>query len=55
MRKTAIIGAFADYRLQARHGRKRRRKFGLTEQPKCSHDFQREVIALTRKVIREQP
>jgi hypothetical protein len=55
MRKTAIIGAFADYRLQARHGRKRRRKFGVTEQPKCSHDFQHEVIALARIVIREQP
>jgi hypothetical protein len=31
MRKTAKIAAFADYRLQARHGRKRRRKFGLIE------------------------
>ena len=34
MRKTVRIGAFADYRSQARHGRERRRKFGLTEQPK---------------------
>ena len=33
MRKTAKIGAFAGYRLQARHGSMRRRKFGLIEQP----------------------
>jgi hypothetical protein len=53
MRKTAEIGAFADYRLQARHGGKRRRKFGLIEQPKYSLELQCNGITLVRNAIRE--
>jgi hypothetical protein len=52
MRKTAEIGAFADYRRQARHRAVGRRNFGFVETTKAMQDLRREVTTLTRNAIR---